>query len=65
MKKPKQILNFKQLFDVVFDVTSSLPFLLFFIVPYLYDETNGYSLIVCLPISTLFIIFSSKFFLLI
>jgi len=52
--------TFKNLGDLFIDITTSLPFILFLIVPFMYDTLNGYSIILCFPLAGFFILYSSK-----
>ena len=61
MKKEKRKKLSKQSFiKIFFDVSNVLPFALFLVVPFLYDKTSGYSLIICVPIAALFVVLSSN-----
>ena len=51
--------KFKTFYDYLSDIGDVLPFVLFVIMPYLYDKVNGYSVIVCILISLVFMILTS------
>jgi hypothetical protein len=56
----KTHLNFYDLLDVFMNVSNILPFFLLLVIPYLFDQVNGYSVILCLPLAFLYVVFSSK-----
>lgn len=56
----KENLKLEVLKEIFFDLGNNLPSILFFLVPFLYNDVNGYSLILCLPVACIFALLSSK-----
>ena len=60
VKKKNIITKMKSFYDYLNDLGELLPFILFVIMPFLYDKINGFSVIICIMISMIFIILTSK-----
>ena len=62
VKKTSIIRKLKSFYDYLNDLGEVLPFVLFVILPYLYDKINGFSVVICFTISIVFIIPTSDFY---
>jgi hypothetical protein len=62
VKKKIIITKMKSFYDFLNDLGELLPFILFVIMPYLYDKINGFSVIICIMVSIVFIILASNYF---
>jgi hypothetical protein len=62
VKKKSIITKMKSFYDFLNDLGELLPFILFVIMPYLYDKINGFSVIICIIVSIVFIILASNYY---
>ncbi len=62
VKKKIIFTKMKSFYDFLNDLGELLPFILFVIMPYLYDKINGFSVIICIMVSIVFIILASNYF---